>query len=347
MRIISEGDFDFDQWAEMAELTRKTVKYLRSEELMTVRILSLINEKDIVMMPLPLGQCKLLIASARELVGDSSHPVQPPSVIHTPTIPEHPDGTRDNTGAPLIQIDTSDVAGASADTATVNGQLGQLFAQIQTAQTTGEPVTILVKGHNRVDLNPLAYILPRQKVKYLDITEFVQPMGQELTQEEVTPMQWSAANMRVLIELLRTGELKECSIYDYISYTVKVSELADTYVWVSVMRFDRAYRQLQAQNGFRWGSDSPHLDALHLRVRQPGQQFPANSHVTQPPKTASNNQGSRPNLNRGPNMPSVPTECFDISAQPLDVARIIPWPCTANRHQKTRSGSNTPGRVCI
>ena len=145
-------------------------------------------------------------------------------------------------------------------------------------------------------------------------------MGQELTQEEVlgesqggqiifktgprkvklemvTPMQWSAANMRVLIELLRTGELKEGSIYDYISYTVKVSELADTYVWVSVMRFDRAYRQLQAQHGFRWGSDSPHLDALHLRARQPGQQFPANSRVTQPPKTASNNQGSRPSLN--------------------------------------------------
>ena len=180
-----EGDFDFDQWAEKAELTRKTVKYLRSEELMTVRTLSLINEKDIVMMPLPLGQRKLLIASARELVGDSSHPVPPPSVIHTPTIPEHPDGTRDNTGAPPIQIDTRDVAGASADTATVNGQLGQLFAQIQTAQTTGEPVTILDKGHNRVDLNPLAYILPRQKAKYLDITEFVQPMGQELTQEEV------------------------------------------------------------------------------------------------------------------------------------------------------------------
>ena len=73
-----EGDFDFDQWAEKAELTRKTVKYLRSEELMTVRTLSLINEKDIVMMPLPLGQRKLLIASARELVGDSSHPVPPP-----------------------------------------------------------------------------------------------------------------------------------------------------------------------------------------------------------------------------------------------------------------------------
>ena len=100
LRIMAEGegDFDFDQWAEKAELTRKTVKYLRSEELMTVRTLSLINEKDIVMMPLPLGQRKLLIASARELVGDSSHPVLPPSVIHTPTIPEHPDGTRDNTG---------------------------------------------------------------------------------------------------------------------------------------------------------------------------------------------------------------------------------------------------------
>ena len=32
--------------------------------------------------------------------------------------------------------------------------------------------------------------------------------------------------------------------------------------------FDRIYRQRQAQYGFRWGSDSPHLTAVNLKPKQ-------------------------------------------------------------------------------
>ena len=81
--------------------------------------------------------------------------------------------------------------------------------------------------------------------------------------------------------------------FDFDQWAEKAELTRKTYLWVSVnMRFDRAYRQLQAQHGFRCGSDSPHLDALHLRARQPGQQFPANSHVTQPPKDRQQQPGN-------------------------------------------------------
>ncbi len=85
--------------------------------------------------------------------------------------------------------------------------------------------------------------------------------------EAVSPMQWSAANIRILLEMLTSGSLKQSSMFDYLAYTVKVSELADSYMWSSVLHFDRAYRQLQAQHGFRWGSDSTHLATLHLRPK--------------------------------------------------------------------------------
>lgn len=175
----------------------------------------------------------------------------------------------------------------------LNAQLSTLFANIKmpgVSQEAAAGENKLPVSSNRVDLNPLSYLLPKQKVKYLDIADFVQAMGQALSQEDVLgeaqggqiifktgpkkiqleqvlPMQWSAANMRIMVELLRTGMLKDTSILDYISYTVKVSELADTYTWGSVLHYDRAYRILQSQNSFRWGSDSPHLDALHLRSR--------------------------------------------------------------------------------
>jgi hypothetical protein len=176
---------------------------------------------------------------------------------------------------------------------TINKQLSALFASIQTPGRSGkddEGESKLFASNERVDLNPLSYLLPKQKTKYLDITEFVRAMGQELTQEDVlgesqggqivfktgrkkvhleqvSPMQWTAASLRIMVEILRTGQLKDHSILDYISYMVKVSELADTYTWVSILHYDRAYIIMQAQNGFRWSSDSPHLDALHLRSR--------------------------------------------------------------------------------
>jgi hypothetical protein len=309
----SEQSFLFEEWAEKAELTRKTVKYLRSEELMTIRTLSLITEKDIVMMPLPMGQRKLLMVASQELCA-------PPRVVPHVTPPEIVQ--MEDTTAPEI------VNGGSPPGAGLDQHLAQLFEQIgsskpSAAYNTGEHHFNIGTVSDRVDLNPLSYLLPRQRPKYLDITDFVQTMGKEVTQEEilgesqggkivyksgarnikldqVSPMQWSAVNMRIAVELIRTEALKQSALFDYMAYTVKVSELADTYMWVSILQYDRAYRQLQAQHGFRWGSDSPHLDTLHLRARQ-YHQFPAKNRQSQsfPRATPANAtdyscQGSRP-----------------------------------------------------
>ena len=48
--------------------------------------------------------------------------------------------------------------------------------------------------------------------------------------DTVTPMQWSATNIKILMELLREGKLSQQVMFDYLAYTVKVSELAEGYM---------------------------------------------------------------------------------------------------------------------
>ncbi len=168
-----------------------------------------------------------------------------------------------------------------------------------------------ISSGERVDLNPLVYLMPKTSRKALDIVDFVcsgvmeseetvvqGTMGSQVVLksgpkrpklESVSPMQWSGANMRILVELLTKGMLQQQSIMDYIAYTVKVSELAESYMWQSVLAYDRAYRQLQAQHGFRWASDSPHLATLHLKPRQgsKGDSRATRTGATQPSSASS------------------------------------------------------------
>lgn len=57
-------------------------------------------------------------------------------------------------------------------------------------------------------------------------------------------------------------------IQDYLSYTVKISELIETYTLMSVLSYDDQYRRLQHEYNFRWGSDSQHLHTRFLKRRE-------------------------------------------------------------------------------
>ena len=81
-------------------------------------------------------------------------------------------------------------------------------------------------------------------------------------------MQWVAANIRILFELVREGKLQSANIWDYLAYTVKIAEMAAVYKWDSVLSYDHAFRKAQAAAGFRWTMDSPYVDKMHLRFRE-------------------------------------------------------------------------------
>lgn len=97
--------------------------------------------------------------------------------------------------------------------------------------------------------------------------------------ENVTLAQWCVANNAILYKLVCESKLHPNNILDYISYSTKICELVQRFTLLSVLLYDRNYRQLQAQNGFRWGTDVPHLQNVHLIPRMP------RSDANQPQKT--------------------------------------------------------------
>ena len=85
----------------------------------------------------------------------------------------------------------------------------------------------------------------------------------------ITPGEWNAANMRILGQLLASGDLPRDQIELYLSYTVQVNEMLDVYEWSSILTFDARYRELQAEHSFRWGDLRM---AAHSTVLQPKRQ---------------------------------------------------------------------------
>ena len=79
--------------------------------------------------------------------------------------------------------------------------------------------------------------------------------------EDLTISQWGLANTRIMHKLYPQGTP---GIASYLAYTCKVFELFGKFDRVLVLRYDRRYIEMQAANGFAWGSDLPHLDTMML-----------------------------------------------------------------------------------
>ena len=86
--------------------------------------------------------------------------------------------------------------------------------------------------------------------------------------ESIAISTWIAANAKIMDRLIASDRLKTINdISNYLSYTVKIGELIETFTWVSVLQYDNEYRKLQFEYGFRWGSDSQQLHSRFLKQR--------------------------------------------------------------------------------
>ena len=85
--------------------------------------------------------------------------------------------------------------------------------------------------------------------------------------ESVTVAQWTEANTRIMHRLISSKQL--VSYADIKSYlAVKVMQLCTRYTWVSILRFDDEFRQLQAFHQVPWTYNSNHLHTVHLVPRK-------------------------------------------------------------------------------
>ena len=86
--------------------------------------------------------------------------------------------------------------------------------------------------------------------------------------ENISVEEFSIANIRIFYELLTSGKLPSAAdIRDYLSYSIKVLELARKYSWESVLKYDDEYRIVQHMYGYPWSYDQGHLQEVMLIPR--------------------------------------------------------------------------------
>ena len=262
--------FNFDEWATGLGLSRKVTQILRQEELTSKTALKLIKLKDLKELGLPLGSVKII-----------------ENEIH---IWNKGQNTSDKLGNSEkdMNINAEILAGAGKTLdVLLNDQLPLsdnptckpvLFGQM-------DPRTILtLKSQTNKAVHITQFLTEKCKRRRQSRRkEFVLKSGSAnsetlvLKADEEHPYlgifieEWGAANMRLLYHLLATQKLSRNDIEFYLAYTTKIFEFAEKYEWNSVSNYDYAYRELQAEHQFQWGTFSPNMELQLLVPKRPRQ----------------------------------------------------------------------------
>ena len=91
----------------------------------------------------------------------------------------------------------------------------------------------------------------------------------------ITLSEWSAANCRLLADLLRSGDLNIKMIEFYLAYSTQIYDFVPKYEWESILDFDFQYRERQAEYGFNWGSLTANME-LQILIPRGVRQNPGN-----------------------------------------------------------------------
>jgi len=274
-----EMEKELSEWLRTEGVLDSVIRELEGQGFTSRRFFHLLGEQDVVDMGIkPLAQRKLLV----DLIGAPGMATSSEQQTPAQLIPAQPNPTHSASSVPPVTTDG------------ICGQLSDLFRSLPSTTSDTVPQQQQQQALNTAGevatVNPFYHLINPSRPKYHQIVKFIRLYDEESVEEEVwgdgqrklvfkagtrtkklqdvNPMQWCGANVRIMMELLREGELQPQSIPDYLAYTAKISDLASVYEWRSVLQYDDLYRRMQAENGFRWGSESPHVDRLCLRFKE-------------------------------------------------------------------------------
>lgn len=130
------------------------------------------------------------------------------------------------------------------------------------------------------------------ETQYLDISQFTDnsvigaaPLiagTDEPSLEKISPTIWIGANSKIMARLLNEGCLNNDQIYAYLAHSLKISQLAQSYTWQSVLKYDRAFRIYQAASNSSWGEDLQHLGTANLEKKTAGPNKHTGQNRTEP-----------------------------------------------------------------
>jgi hypothetical protein len=188
----------------------------------------------------------------------------------------------DRTQQPAGASSTSEVT--SQDTLPITALM-----RLLTQQQQQQPATSLQPTLNNGEPGSFPLLQTSKRSKHLDIVDYLRQyetlndrviIGNEGEDQviirsgsmrpkldQVTPLQWMGASIRIMRELIGRGQLKAADTELYLSYMEKIGDFASKYTWPSILMYDREYRRWQAQCGCQWGTDNIHLAEILLDVR--------------------------------------------------------------------------------
>ena len=318
----------FTSWCLHKGLTQPTVDRLETEGFGSVSLLCLLTPSDIPRLGrLPLAQELLLKQLLTSLAEPGVSPVIPQQQQQQQQSHHHGNMTGQGIPGNLLQappVQASERSQQCQQTTTTpvptTSEPAALSLHALLQQLDKNAVTQPSVGASPVCSDSLLYLQQNrgEKVEYLDIVDFVPGLltaqqkvvvpgsdGQLVFEsgprkpklENISPHQWSAANARIMFQLINEGKLNGRGILDYLAYTVKVSQLGERYEWPTVLYYDRQYRELQSMLQFPWASDSPHLHKVYLREK------PLKQHA----KGGRSNSAGK-NIAKGPTDPNTNKE---------------------------------------
>ena len=257
--------FNFDEWANGLGLKRSTTQVLRNEELTTQETLKMLEAKDLKELGLPMGSVKLILKAVNQWncvpVPAEPTPIEDKDDTDNVAILEGAGKTFD-----VLLKDPS--APVPKETASIFGQMDPraiLTIKSQTNKAIHITQFLTEKSKRRRQSRRKEFVL---KSGSANSETLVLKADEEHPYLGIYMEEWGAANMRLLNHLLSSKKLRREDIEFYLAYTTKIYELAEKYEWNSVLNYDYAYRELQAEHQFQWGTFSPSMELQLLAPKR-------------------------------------------------------------------------------
>ena len=283
--------FDFDEWAHNAGLSRKATAVLRQEDITTRRTLVLLKPCDVRSLNLQLGQTKLLEAAVNELnaMDKITTPVAAANDAEDVCAPV---GLRTGYAATGMDGLTLNNLRQQAENISASGELlDNLLKDVTSPEKTSQNsrptsettsysgfdprVNLTVKSKNNKAVHITQFLSERSpKRRISKQKELVLSSATDSDQLSLVKLdddhpyagiflsEWASANMRLMAHLRQIGCLPDDQTDYYLSYTVTILDFADSYTWSSILSFDHMYREMQAAHKFSYQSIQDAVDII-------------------------------------------------------------------------------------
>ena len=273
---VSEDEQAIHEWATRQKISPEALKFLVKDGFTSLQALELLEQEDLSP-KIPRGQQRLIMQAVRQLKTPqpAATPQSPPDeAVSTQEQPQHEDPyvTAVLSGLQTAQLNPAPTTTSPPAATAMAGQsqptnLSWNDPQVFLRMAAGKASPV-IQYYDIVDFANLSSLMVREEVVANGArgAELVLRDGPRKPKLSALSLpQWSVANLAILSKLQEDGKLDAAATLDYLSYSIRLYQLFQRYDQVSVYLFDREYRKLQAQMGFRWGTEVGHLQQVWLK----------------------------------------------------------------------------------